>query len=76
MVLRGSENILQLIAEQNGLKLSEYSVEMQNNQNGDNTNRKDGSSRNEDEVAEALKDADDENTSTISENEYKLNLLA
>ena len=76
MALRGSENILQLIAEQNGLKLSEYSVDMQNSQNGDNTNRKDGSSRNEDEVADALKDADDENTNTISENEYKLNLLA
>ena len=76
MVLRGSENILQLIAEQNGLKLSEYSVDMQNSQNGDNTNRKDGSSRNGDEVAEALKEADDENTSTISEDEYKLNLLA
>ena len=76
MALRSSENILQLIAEQNGLKLSEYSVDMQNSQNGDNTNRKDGSSRNEDEVTEALKEADDENTSTISENEYKLNLLA
>ena len=75
MALRGSENILQLIAEQNGLKLSEYSVDMQNSQNGDN-NRKDGSSRNEDDVAEALKEADDENTTTISENEYKLNLLA
>ena len=75
MALRGSENILQLIAEQNGLKLSEYSVDMQNSQNGDN-NRKDGSSRNEDDVAEALKEADDEKTSTISENEYKLNLLA
>ena len=49
---------------------------MQNNHNGDNTNKKDGSSSNEDEVAEALKEADDENTSTISENEYKLNLLA
>tara|TARA_B100000989_G_scaffold297512_1_gene283480 strand:+ start:2415 stop:4517 length:2103 start_codon:yes stop_codon:yes gene_type:complete len=76
MALRGSENILQLIAEQNGLKLSEYSVDMQNSQNGDNNNRKDGSSRNEDDVAEALKEADDENTTTISENEYKLNLLA
>ena len=76
MALRGSENILQLIAEQNGLKLSEYSVDMQNSQNGDNTNRKDGSSRNEDEVAEASKEVNDENTSTISENEYKLNLLA
>ncbi|MDC3128065.1 flagellar hook-length control protein FliK [Paracoccaceae bacterium] len=76
MALRGTENILQLIAEQNGLKLSEYSVDMQNSQNGDNTNRKDGSSSNEDEVVEALNEADDENTSTISDNEYKLNLLA
>ena len=32
--LRGSESILQNIAEQNGLRLSDYSVDMQNNQNG------------------------------------------
>ena len=76
MALRGSESILQVIAEQNGLKLSEYSVDMQNNQNGDNTNRKDGSDRNKNEVNEVLKEADDENTITVSENGYNLNLLA
>jgi len=76
MALRGSESILQVIAEQNGLKLSEYSVDMQNNQNGDNTNRKDGSDRNKNEVNEVLKETDDENTITVSENGYNLNLLA
>ena len=76
MALRGSESILQAIAEQNGLKLSEYSVDMQNNQNGDNTNKKDGSHKNKDEVNEVLKETDDENTITVSENGYNLNLLA
>ena len=76
MALRGSESVLQFIAEQNGLKLSEYSVDMQNNQNGDNTNRKDGSDRNKNEVKEVLKETDDENTITVSENGYNLNLLA
>jgi flagellar hook-length control protein FliK len=76
MALRGSESVLQFIAEQNGLKLSEYSVDMQNNQNGDNTNRKDGSDRNKNEVNEVLKETDDENTITVSENGYNLNLLA
>ena len=39
LALRGSENMLQNIAEQNGLKLSDYSVGMQNNQNGDGSGR-------------------------------------
>lgn len=76
MALRGSESVLQFIAEQNGLKLSEYSVDMQNNQNGDNTNRKDGSDRDKNEVNEVFKETDDENTITVSENGYNLNLLA
>lgn len=76
MALRGSESILQVIAEQNGLKLSEYSVDMQNNQNGDNTNRKDGSGRSKNEVNEVLKETDDENKISESENGYNLNLLA
>jgi flagellar hook-length control protein FliK len=76
MVLKGSESILQNIAEQNGLKLSDYSVDMQNNQNGDNANRKDGSSKNRDNGTEVVKETDDENNNTSSENEYKLNLLA
>ena len=76
MALRGSESVLQFIAEQNGLKLSEYTVDMQNNQNGDNTNRKDRSDRNQNEVNEVLKETDDENIITVSENGYNLNLLA
>ena len=76
MVLKGSESILQNIAEQNGLKLSDYSVDMQNNQNGDNANRKDGSSKNRDNGTEVVKETDDENNNTSSENEYKFNLLA
>ena len=76
MALRGSESIFQAIAEQNGLKLSEYSVDMQNNQSGDNTNKKDGSDKNKNEVKEVLKETDDENTITVSENGNNLNLLA
>ena len=76
MVLKGSESILQNIAEQNGLKLSDYSVDMQNNQNGDNANRKDGYGKNRDNGTEVVKETDDENNNTSSENEYKLNLLA
>jgi flagellar hook-length control protein FliK len=76
MVLKGSENILQNIAEQNGLKLSDYSVDMQNNQNGDNANKKDGSNKNRDNGTEVVKETDDENNYPSLENEYKLNLLA
>ena len=76
MVLKGSEIILQNIAEQNGLKLSDYSVDMQNNQNGDNANRKDGSNKNRDNGTEVVKETDEENNYPSSENEYKLNLLA
>ena len=76
MVLKGSENIWQNIAEQNGLKLSDYSVDMQNNQNGENANKKDGSSKSQDNGPEVVKETDDENHNPSSENEYKLNLLA
>ena len=76
MVLKGSENILQNIAEQNGLKLSDYSVDMQNNQNGENANKKDGSSKSQDNGPEVVKETDDENNNPSLENEYKLNLLA
>ena len=76
MALRGSESILQAIAEQNGLKLSEYSVDKQNNQNGDNTNKKDGSDKNKNKVNEDLKETDNENTIAVSENGNNLNLLA
>jgi hypothetical protein len=74
LVLKGSESILQNIAEQNGLKLSEYSVDMNNNQNGEHSNRKGGDGVNKENGAEVVKE--NENNGTTSENNYKLNLLA
>jgi hypothetical protein len=49
---------------------------MQNNQNGENANKKDGSSKSQDNGPEVVKETDDENHNPSSENEYKLNLLA
>ena len=40
LALRGGEIMLQNIAEQHGLKLSDYSVDMQNNQNGQGSDQK------------------------------------
>jgi flagellar hook-length control protein FliK len=74
LVLKGSESILQNIAEQNGLKLSEYSVDMNNNQNGEHSNRKGGAGVNKENGAEVVKE--NESNGTTSENNYKLNLLA
>ena len=74
MVLKGSESILQSIAEQNGLKLSEYSVDMNNNQNGEQSNRKGGTGENKENGTEVVKENENKNMSP--ENDYKLNLLA
>jgi sporulation protein YlmC with PRC-barrel domain len=74
MVLKGSESILQNIAEQNGLKLSEYSVDMNNNQNGEHSNRKGGTGENKENGTEVAKE--NKNKNTTPENDYKLNLLA
>jgi sporulation protein YlmC with PRC-barrel domain len=74
MVLKGSESILQNIAEQNGLKLSEYSVDMNNNQNGEHSNRKGGTGENKENGTEVVKET--KNKNTTPENDYKLNLLA
>ena len=38
--------------------------------------KKDGSSKNQDNGPEVVKETDDENNNPSSENEYKLNLLA
>ena len=77
MALRSSESILQGITEQNGLKLSDYSVDMQNNtsngekqgKNAKNNNLPDSSRYSNREVA-----GDD--ILTISETSHSLNLLA
>ena len=77
MALRSSESILQGITEQNGLKLSDYSVDMQNNtsngekqgKNAKNNNLPDSSRYSDREVA-------GEDILTISETSHSLNLLA
>lgn len=76
LALRGSENILQNIAEQNGLRLSDYSVDMQQNQNGDNSGRKNADKEGE-LVNSQNNDEFDENAPTQTlDNTYNLNLLA
>ena len=75
-VLRSSEGILQNIAEQNGLKLSEYSVDMQNNnQAGDNKNRQDFKSEKGQDVLEDI-EMNSDHLSQLDENSNSLNLLA
>ena len=51
LALRGGEIMLQNIAEQHGLKLSNYSVDMQNNQDGQSSDQK-GDLQKNDRVAE------------------------
>jgi flagellar hook-length control protein FliK len=76
LALRGSENILQNIAEQNGLKLSDYSVDMQNNQNGENSNRKNLGDEGEVTKSENNKSLEENASALNADNTYKLNLLA
>ena len=76
LALRGSENILQNIAEQNGLKLSDYSVDMQNNQNGENSNRKNQGDEDEVNKSEHNKNLEENASAQNPDNTYSLNLLA
>jgi flagellar hook-length control protein FliK len=76
LALRGSENILQNIAEQNGLKLSDYSVDMQNNQNGENSKRKNLGDEGEVTKSENNKSLEENALALNADNTYKLNLLA
>ena len=74
--LRGSESILQNIAEQNGLRLSDYSVDMQNNQNGDNSSRKNAGTGENNANSEHGNDAKEDVSTQSLDNNYNLNLLA
>jgi hypothetical protein len=75
-VLRSSEGILQNIAEQNGLKLSDYSVDMQNNnQAGDDKNRQDFKSEKGQNLLEDI-EINSDHLSQFDENSNSLNLLA
>ena len=77
VALRGSENILQGIAEQNGLKLSEYSVDMQNYSGNDNNSSSNGKNKNGTTSMEN-KDIDKttDDNSLNPETSHSLNLLA
>jgi len=75
LALRGSENMLQNIAEQNGLKLSDYSVGMQNNQNGDGSGRKSGADQNATEGSDP-NEIEQEQFVKSPDDGHKLNLLA
>ena len=77
MALRSSEAILQGITEQNGLKLSDYSVDMQNN--GSNGERQ-GKNEKENNLPDSSRYSDKEvagdDLFTNSETSHSLNLLA
>ena len=74
-VLRSSR-ILQNIAEQNGLKLSDYSVDMQNNnQPGDNRDRHDLKSEKGKDLIEDT-ESNQDHLLQFNENSNSLNLLA
>tara|TARA_B100000900_G_scaffold292143_1_gene251006 strand:- start:368 stop:2632 length:2265 start_codon:yes stop_codon:yes gene_type:complete len=77
-ILRASESMLQTISEQNGLKLAEYNVELNNNaQNNEGSHgRKDEKDQNKNlnesvEVVEETRDPFEENDDT-----HSLNLIA
>ncbi len=76
VALRGSESILQNIAEQNGLRLSDYSVDMQNNQNGNNSSQKNARNGEDKVNSEQINNAEEDASTQTLDNNYNLNLLA
>ena len=76
-ILRGSENLLNSIAEQYGLKLSQYSVDIGNGGNGNhqsNNNEEHGSNANK-HINPEVDEIDTDNVKHVSEN-HLLNLIA
>ena len=77
MALRSSESILQGITEQNGLKLSDYSVDMQNNTSNGEKQQKDPKDNNfTDSSRFSDREVAGDDILTISETSHSLNLLA
>ena len=77
MALRGSEAILQSITEQNGLKLSDYSVDMQNNaSNGERQGKNEKDNNLLDSSRYSDKEVASDDILTNSETSHSLNLLA
>jgi flagellar hook-length control protein FliK len=76
MALRGGENMLQVLAEQHGLKLSEYVVDLQNNQNGKSSDQDKNFQENEKDGLKNAEDFEQEIEITNPDSRYNLNLLA
>ena len=76
VALRGGENMLQLLAEQHGLKLSDYSVDLQNNQNGQSSDENKNFQKQEKGGLKNIEDVDREIEIKNSDSIYNLNLLA
>ena len=76
LALRGGELMLQNIAEQYGLKLSDYSVDMQNNQNGQSSDQKEELRKNGEMQKNSIEDVEQDLSSNGADGNYKLNLLA
>ena len=77
MALRSSEAILQSITEQNGLKLSDYSVDMQNNaSNGERQGKNEKDNNLLDSSRYSDKEVASDDILTNSETSHSLNLLA
>ena len=77
MALRSSETILQSITEQNGLKLSDYSVDMQNNSsNGEKQEKNPKNNNLPDSPRYSDREVAGDDILTISETSHSLNLLA
>ena len=76
LALRGGEIMLQNIAEQHGLKLSDYSVDMQNNQNGQGSDQKGDLQKNDRVQKNSSEEVEQDLSSDGPDVKYKLNLLA
>ena len=68
--------MLQNIAEQHGLKLSDYSVDMQNNPNGQSSDQKGDLQKNDKAQKNIIEEVEQDLSSSSSDGNYKLNLLA
>ena len=76
LALRGGELMLQNIAEQHGLKLSNYSVDMQNNQDGQSSDQKRDLQKNGELQKNTIEEVEHDLSSNSYDGNYKLNLLA
>ena len=77
-ILRASEAVLQSITELNGLKLAEYSVELNSGtqNNGGYKEQQDNNGQNKRRASDQLENSDDNLEPLIDEGSHSLNLIA